>query len=333
MREDSDNLMYEYMVGQYVNKLNKMFPCFLETYGYYTYNSNEAWKFLKNTNTTNNMDAIKKDITLRKTTDYAVACKESKYLAILIQHLKGIIPIKDRLKTPDFVSNELMNILFQVYMPLALLKDTFTHYDLHLENVNLYEPKRDSYIHFHYKVGVNTYSFKSKYIAKIIDYGRSYFNDADADINSKKIYNELCKQPECRPYCGYSKGFQWMEDKGEDADTAYWIISKKRNKSHDLRLLNEIKRNFHNNRRIRTFTPVGITTLLDNLRYDHSYGTPELDNGYPKIHNVRDALKMLMFFINTPGQIHRNNNEYTGKSKLADLYIYDDGTTMRFVKA
>jgi hypothetical protein len=42
---------------------------------------------------------------------------------------------------------------------------------------------------------------------------------------------------------------------------------------------------------------------------------------------------MLMFYINTPGQIHRNNNEYTGKSKLADLYIYDDGTPMRFVKA
>jgi hypothetical protein len=40
---------------------------------------------------------------------------------------------------------------------------------------------------------------------------------------------------------------------------------------------------------------------------------------------------MLMFFINTPGQIQRNELAYDGKLKLADLYIYDDGTPMRFV--
>jgi hypothetical protein len=333
MKEDSDNLMYEYMVGQYINKLNKRFPCFLETYGYYTYDSDEAWKFLKNTKTTNNMDAIKKDITLQKTMDYAVACKKSKYLAILIQHLKGIIPIKDKLRVPDFISNELLNVLFQVYMPLNDKRYAFTHYDLHHENVNLYEPKKDSYINFHYTVEGDTYSFKSKYIAKIIDYGRSYFTDVESHINSKKIYKELCKQSECSPYCGYSKGFLWMEDKGEDADTAYWISSQKRNKSHDLRLLNEVKQAFRTNRRLRTLAPVGINTLLDNLRYDHYYGTPELDNGYPKIHNVSDALKMLIRYINTPEEMQKNELVYDGKSKLGDLYINDDGTPMRFVKA
>ena len=32
----SDNLMYEYNVGLYVNKINKIYPCFLETYGLFT---------------------------------------------------------------------------------------------------------------------------------------------------------------------------------------------------------------------------------------------------------------------------------------------------------
>jgi hypothetical protein len=332
MREDTDNLMYEYLVGQYINKLNKLFPCFLETYGYYTYNNNEAWKFLKNTIIIDNIDAIKKDITLRKTTDYAVACKESKYLAILIQHLKGIIPIIDGINSPEFIKNELLNVLFQVYLPLHVKRDTFTHYDLHLENVNLFEPKKDSYIEFHYTVEGHTYSFKSKYIAKIIDYGRSYFVDTDADINSKKIYKELCRQPECRPYCGYSKGFQWMEDKGEDADTAYWISSQKRNKSHDLRLLNEIKDVFKDNSYLSIDAPIVIKNLLYSLRYDDVYGTPELDNGYPQIHNVSDALKMLMVSINTPGVKNKNELAYAGKLKLGDLYIYDDGTPMRFEK-
>ena len=332
MKENSDNLMYEYMVGQYVNKLNKMFPCFLETYGYYTYNSNKAWKFLKNTKITNNMDAIKKDITLRKTTDYAVACKESKHLAILIQHLKGIIPIKNKLNSPTFISDELLNVLFQVYMPLYVKRFGFTHYDLHHENVNLYEPKKDSYVHFHYTVKGHIYSFKSKYIAKIIDYGRCYFVDVADRINSKKIYKALCEQPECSPQCGYSKGFQWMKDLGRNPSTTYWISSQKRNESHDLRLLNEVKQNIKVNN-TRAFAPIGIITLLDYLRYNHRYGTPELGDGYPQINTVSDALKMLMFYINTPEEMQKNELAYDGKLKLADLYIYDDGTPMRFVKA
>ena len=51
VKPNSDNLMYEYMVGQYINKLNKRFPCFVETYGYYIYddkmkvNSKGVWTF------------------------------------------------------------------------------------------------------------------------------------------------------------------------------------------------------------------------------------------------------------------------------------------------
>jgi len=329
------------MVGQYVNKLNKRFPCFVETYGYYTYNTvmkvntKGVWTFLKDSKITANMDTLKKGLILQKTTDYANACKKSKFLSILIQHLKGILPIKDRFRSPSFVKYELANVLFQVYMPFAILASSFTHYDLHHENVNLYEPEKDSYIHFHYHHKVGQISFKSKYIAKIIDYGRSYFKDEETGIDSKKIYADLCKEPSCKPTCGYNKGFAWLYDQ-PDMSSTYWISSQKHNKSHDLRLLNEVKIGTKANN-TEQYLSSGLKTALQNLKYDEYYGTPQMTMGYPnRIQNVYDAATIIRNILSLPDQIQQNEDVYRGKTKLGDLYIYcdkDDTRPMRFVKA
>jgi hypothetical protein len=343
MTPSSDNLMYEYIVGQYVNKLNKRFPCFLETYGYYIYNTDfkiynkTTWSYLKDSKVTATMDTLKKGLILQKTTDYAKACKQSKYLAILIQHLKGITPIKDSLRSPSFIKYELANVLFQIYMPLSILGDSFTHYDLHHENVNLYESKKDSYIHFHYHLdGSTTISFKSKYIAKIIDYGRSYFKDEETGVDSKKVYNDLCKEPKCKPSCGYSKGFGWMFDSGNDPD-AYWISSQKRNKSHDLRLLNEVKNGTMANKTYQ-YLSRGLQIILQLLKYDAHYGTPEMvQGGFPNIvQNINDAALTLKNILLFQPIIQMNEDEYRGKNKIGDLHIYcgkDDTQPIRFVKA
>ena len=342
VKPNSDNLMYEYMVGQYINKLNKRFPCFVETYGYYIYddkmkvNSKGVWTFLKDSKITANMDTIKKGLILQKTTDYAKACKQSKFLAILIQHLKGILPIKDRFRSPRFVKYELANVLFQVYMPLGIFGDSFTHYDLHHENVNVYEPEKDSYIHFHYHMdGGEEYSFKSKYIAKIIDYGRSYFKDEESGIDSKKIHTDLCKEDKCNPSCGYNKGFSWMSDSPVPS-SSYWISSQKRNASHDLRLLNEVKIGTRGNQTDQ-YLPSGLKSVLQKLKYDKHYGTPEMAQGFPNTtQNVFDAVMEIGNIISLPEQIQQNEDMYRGKTKLGDLHIYcgkDDTRPMRFVKA
>ena len=342
VKPNSDNLMYEYMVGQYINKLNKRFPCFVETYGYYIYdntmkvNTKGVWTFLQDSKITANMDTIKKGLILQKTTDYAKACKQSKFLAILIQHLKGILPIKDRFRSPRFVAYELANVLFQVYMPLGIFGDSFTHYDLHHENVNVYEPEKDSYIHFHYHMdGGEEYSFKSKYIAKIIDYGRSYFKDEETGIDSKKIYTDLCKETKCNPSCGYSKGFSWMYNQ-PNPSSSYWISSQKRNKSHDLRLLNEVKVGTKANKTGEWLSD-GLKSVLQKLKYDKHHGTPEMTKGFPNtIQNVYDAALALGNIISLPEQIQQNEDVYRGKTKLGDLHIYcgkDDTRPMRFVKA
>ena len=344
MNPNADNLMYEYVVGQYVNKLNKRFPCFLETYGYYIYkddmkiNNKKVWTFLKNTKITATMDALKKGLVLQKSTDYAKACKNSKYLAILIQHLKGIQSIKEKVSSAHFVTYELLNVLFQVYMPLSLLANTFTHYDLHHENVNLYEPEKDSYIQFHYQMdmdGRNVVLFKSKYVAKIIDYGRSYFRDEETGENSNKLYAEICKEKKCNPNCGYNTGFGWLAQL-PDLSSSHWISSQLRNKSHDMRLLSDLKRDLTRNNTVQNLS-AGLKSTLQTLKYDTMYGTPEMKQGYPTtLQNVYDVATKLFHLIKQETHVQLNENEYRGKRKLGDLHVYcgpDDTRPMQFVKA
>jgi len=336
---DVDNLMYEYIVGQYINKQNKRFPCFLETYGYYTYKGEISWKKMEKTKIIKDV-AILKDLTLRKTIDYKIACAQSKYLAILIQHLKDITSLFSMYQDLNFLTDDLLHVLFQVYMPLALLKDNFTHYDLHSNNVYLYEPVKGSYVHFHYHISGQVVSFKSKYIVKIIDYGRSFFNDTGASgvvaaagaANAKDVYEAVCKEPECGPVdsCGYDKGFAWLEKLEPQYKAASnWLSSQEKNISHDLRLLNEVKE------MTVGLLPDFMKTMTDLVQYKKQFGTGQiLKSGLPnKINNVQDAADIFKHELLEPEEIEYNEEVYQGQPKLGDLHIYDDGRPMQFTKA
>ena len=137
---DSDNLVYEYIVGQFINHQCLFYPCFLETYGLYFYKDALKWKHVKDTSTTSTT-ILEKSLDIQHSIDYVKMCEKSKYAAILIQHLKDVTTLNDMVETSfDAICYDLIYILYQVYMPLAQLKNHFTHYDLHGENVLLYEP-------------------------------------------------------------------------------------------------------------------------------------------------------------------------------------------------
>jgi hypothetical protein len=147
------------------------------------------------------------------------------------------------------------------------------------------------YIQYHYHLpSGKIHSFKSEYIVKIIDYGRSFFNDADSKINTKKIRNdELCKIPSCEPNCGESYGFVWFTNKLSKGN--YYIDSTQHNKSHDLRLLNDMKDiytpNLIANNNFRRF--------FDKLIYDKiKYGTKPLPDDYLKGQNIRTVSDALL---------------------------------------
>jgi len=330
-RQNADNLMYEYMVGQYVNKLNKSFPCFVETYGYYIYKDNEAWEYFEDDEDKYDVSKLEQGLELQHKIDYAVACENSDHLAILIQYLPTITALSYELSDEVFLQKELVNVLFQIYMPLSVLENSFTHYDLHSTNVNVCEPDEDSYIEFHYHMDDGTEcSFKSKYIAKMIDYGRSYFNDKEAGIDSTKIYKEICAEPKCKPDRGKQHGIGWMSDR--DPIGSSWIISQKRNKSRDLRLLKNIETSTTKEDNYQ-FLPSELKNLLSKLKYNKWSGTPEREKGFPdKIQTVREAAMALKGIISDPVVIASNDAEYSGKIKLGDLHIYCTGPDLKSMK-
>jgi hypothetical protein len=331
MTADSDNLMYEYIVGNYINKQTKRFPCFVETYGLYLYEDPNVWTKMKDNKINNNISILKSMKQLQSTVNFELACQSSTYLAVLIQHLKGIENVWYKFTDPIFVSQELLYVLFQVYIPLSLIKDNFTHYDLYSMNVCLYTPVKGKYIEYHYHLGEKEVIFKSQYIAKIIDYGRSYFKDDTTKTNSKKIYDAVCKEPKCNETadkCGEYNGFKWLKKPKnvKESEEYFYVSSQKRNVSHDLRLLHDVL----------TYTNHGLRPYMMPLNYKTEYGTPELArSGLSKniINNVEDAAEHFMREVTKPDAIIANEDYYSrGFTSLGELHIYDDGSPMRYVK-
>ena len=326
LSKDSDNLVYEFFVGQYINAKLKQFPCFLETYGLFErLRSQVALDIPLKDQLSLLSNKSEQDI-------YQISCKKSEAISILIQHVSGAKTFDDTIQSLDF--NEIICILYQIYMPLMCLQNEFTHYDLHLDNVLLYEPVNGKYIQYHYFVDGNEIKFKSKYIMKIIDYGRCFFHQSDLN-NSEVIYKKICKERQCKPNCGENYGYSWLSFDGLNSSN-YYINSTEVNVSHDLRLLHEItiKRNLN-------ISPI-LNNFLSKVQYsigiysseNKRFGTkPNIVSGIPNtINNVQDAYWMLESIINHTTSKQENEQLYKNMDELGELFIYaDDNKPMEFI--
>ena len=346
---NSDNLFYEYLCGLVINSWCVRLPCFIETYGLYEYEDHYTWNKVKDNKTTS-INAIDKYMTLLSNDSINInsnnfdkilmkSCFKSKYIAIMIQHIKNAKTLydffEDSINKYLFVNNQFVAILFQVYFALHVLKNNFTHYDLHSENVLIYTPNQNGYIHYHYILSNgDTISFKSPYMAKMIDYGRCYFkHETKDDFNSANIYDKICKENECKP-CGQKVGYSWLSKSGA-LRNQYYIHSTVSNKSHDLRLLYNFKGMFkfyklHTkmHKKPNSF----YFNIIDKLKYNTLYGSPETkNNGYPdKIQTVSDAFRGLSDLISHPDFFEYNEAETENLDKLGDLYIYENNRPMKF---
>jgi hypothetical protein len=334
VRNSADNLMFEYIVGQYMNKQCKRFPCFVETYRLFKYRNEYVWNHIKDTSVL--VSSIMKDALERipsvNEESMKVSCTKSKHLAILIQHIKEATSLNKMRQNLQFLERDLVNVLYQIYMPLATLVNTFTHYDLHSENVLIYEPVKGKCIQYRYFLNDGTIvEFKSSYIVKIIDYGRSFFIDESESgmkHSSKDIYDTICQLDECDPECGKYKGFYSLAPE-ETPGSFYYISSSTRNMSHDLRLLNDIIN----------------TTGLDDYLYEelekvaygvglHSnkkFGTKEqTETGTSRILNVIDAHNALKHLLITRKLFY--DELYDDIELLGTFHIYESGRAMEFVQ-
>jgi len=358
-KPSGDNLYYEYLVGEFINLATKHLPNFVETYGVYKYNSGPEYEEMKKL--TAGKDELSGLSIIRTPSDQKLgtsqaqyqkkhdflktACQHSLHMSVLIQHIKDAKTLLAKCQDREFVFYDLPFMLFQVYWALCVLADNFTHYDLHTENVLIYEPVKDSYIQYfyHFKNGT-VIPFKSAYIAKIIDYGRSYYDYKGSDAEhqpleiedeSKYVYKEVCKIPECKPSCGYNYGFGWFKPNDD-------LCSQRSNASHDLRLLYMLHKSGNDYKdpayvkmcdNVKTFaTP--LHELCKKVKYKSMFSTPE-DNtyGYPtKINNIDDAFYSLNDFIQRMDYMESNQIRYATKTKLGEMHIYD-GRPLEYISA
>jgi hypothetical protein len=343
-KPDSDNLFYEYLVGLYINKQCGRFPCFVETYGAFHYLSESAYLHVKE-NAENKADIIKSALSPMTKSQFKKSCVAPEFCSILVQHIKDAPSIADKCQDAEFVIHDLLYVLFQVYMPLAKLKDEFTHYDLHLDNVLVYEPVKDNYIEYHYHMedGV-VITFKSKYIAKIIDYGRSFFVDNENDSvtgSSMRIYRKLCAEAGCIPACGYNYGYSWLAPNLPNPLNNYYISSQVKNISHDLRLLDMLSRTSKTPDFKRAVKMVAsknqmLHTLVKKVKYEMKYGTRENLNtksSKSAILNIEDAKNALRDMILQVSNMQDNDLTYMYKKRLGDMHVYSDGRLLEYISA
>ena len=364
---NSDNLMYEYNVGLYLNKVNKLYPCFVETYGLFRYKSEKDWEFFKDTKKIDDLHALQTSL-VPQPLNYAVGCQKSKHLAILIQHLPNPKTLEELTDDTLFIKDELLSALFQLYIPLARLMNNFTHYDLHLGNILMYEPIKGKYIEYHYHntptfdssvkptrktqtaheaiMKLETIVFKSSYLLKIIDYGRSFFYE-DEKNNAKTVYKDICKTSQCDHEtsdgiftCGSKYGLSWLENNSKNPEGSHFISSQKANISHDLLPLERLYQKFEDDKEKQgQLLPKLFKDLFENLLskvgYEGDFGTfQERKTGYPisRIMNVQDASTIIADFVKTPYYIAHNNRVNYGKAKLGELHIFMDGSRpMEFI--
>jgi len=348
--KNSDNLMYEGYVGKLLNDIAKQIPCFVETYGIYEYKT-DAYreKFQKEKS---GLADLSNMLTYHKNYDYGNSCANSVNQCILIEHIKGAASIGDKIYRGapdfDFVINDFLYAIYQIYFGLGGLATIFTHYDLHPDNVILYKPVDGKYIEFHYHFPDGTVSFKSQYIAKMIDYGRSFITPRP-DRNSVVYYKKICAEDKCnkraehKEYedededeedededekCGDKSGYAWMEQPLDKWN--YYISSSLNNRSHDLRLLHSLwtrmpwqDEPFKSSIQIRNI----LKNILGRVKYGHDFGTPPIIgkkdiNG--KIEDVKDAEFFIKTAIRLPEQKNANDDYYSKKTKLGDLHVYMD---------
>jgi hypothetical protein len=251
------------------------------------------------------------------------------------------------------------NVLLQIYFVLNVLKNEYTHYDLHAGNAFLYKPylgERYIEMSYHFNDGT-TIKFPTEYIAKIIDYGRNFFHNTKTDVKSQDLFDKFCyncEAPECVPKglqpnglfrygCGPGSGI-YTGEYGLAPGSMHYIMPNRRNVSHDLRLI--------------TTSPMLRVALNDlNIRptypnfavnYALQYGTPEVkDVTFTTNHRIRNVTDMVLFLKEkvplwnadkfagwankTPSSTAAFNKYGSSWTKMGEMHVYEDRRPYEFI--
>jgi hypothetical protein len=204
-----------------------------------------------------------------------------------------------------------------------MLSQVFTHYDLHYENVMLYEPVKGKHIEYNYHYPDHTVTFNSKYIVKIIDSGRSFYNDTS---ESDKI---ICSEfPFSREY-NKSTDLMLLNNVGTNSNTPKNIkdIRLKMMHLYDDLLTNNVKQHYKFNdsgpmyTRQNTFKQQTIA-LYSQQRLILPTESTTID----EINNINDALQNFVELISSEDEIRKNITYVEQDLKMGTVTVFPKHT-------
>jgi hypothetical protein len=333
----ADNLFYEYMAGQCVNKFKRFFPNFCYTFKY-LYLNDLAGKFIPKLLSKDGLTDItefektimdlKLDIPLISKENFKLGCSNNHRVSIMLENIPKSFKFSDLLDDSEFKSNLDYNFfccMFQLYMCLYSLSNVFTHYDLNANNVmytKLDKPIKITYDIKQYGKIIDIYT---KYIPVIIDYARAHVNCPDLSINSADVHPMVCSLRECNnrrhPLCDtQSKGMFFGTELYPDGKYYYNdfksfhnINPREINQSHDLLHLHTLMRYYFKDSKDTTSSKLALK-LKDSYKkvFDYAlwtksdlvtpkYGNIRLRNSYDsnpkKINTTQDVVRWLMDYF------------------------------------
>lgn len=210
---EKDNLIYEFRVGLYINKLNQLSPFFLETFGLLEYEDDDtrinmlrepSIKALRANPGTKvslsingkNADghrlatdlmygSVSKGLN-RKRKEPDKNCKSCELYCILSEYSGpsgGKCPTFENVFTKERDLYNMLCALFHVYSALYGVASKFTHNDLHSKNVLIVKKEKPIKFVHHFKeeLRLGTLELYTNYVPKIIDHGRAYCEEAQTD--------------------------------------------------------------------------------------------------------------------------------------------------------
>ena len=343
LEKTSDNLKYEACVGSFVNKLHQLFPVFMQTYRYGKYPNSTTFKKIKNQSSGENIKPELTKIVMEPITNFTFenlesilndSCVKSEFNCILNEFIPMATTFEDylydNLLNTSFWNFEFIQMIFQLYSVLSNISTVFTHYDLHLQNVLLYSPvypnSDNVCVELRYNLPNNEkIVIYTQYIVKIIDYGRCFFHENE-NMNTKKIYEMVCRARNCEPDCGTNSGYYVLNGAFNDES---FIFPQVKNESHDLRLIKNISTKI---KKLENTCPEYLLQCLDKIKYDNFYGTKEVEStktGFSTndaINNVHDAYHWFLHLVKQPEFQNRNAEMARTHAKIGVLDIWLDGS-------
>ena len=379
-----DNLYYEYVAGLCINEFLHYFPFFVKTYGIGRYkeviNSKVSNKYRFQETCSNSINLLSKVSDYIKLMDETFLnmihqikenrssisndqintidetirtdCKSPLLTCIFTQSVPDALSLYDFINESFYEGtykpenmNQLIAIMYMLYGCLSTLSNNFTHYDLHANNILLYEIPDKKYLQVNmYVSDTESVPIYTQYIPIMIDYGRCFFesyNENLKDILSStyfidRVRSVLGERKDNKPReCGYGVGMPSNKETINLFESERFFINRRLpNKVQDQRILVWLKSlsdSIENNDTVRL--PDYVKSFLKiphKISKDVRLKTkldPSVCNSFNLFHSicsVNDTFKHIHEKVVTKEYCKDNNNFYSDSDieQYGTLNIY-----------